>query len=733
MMKIRTVLYIISMLMLTTGAQSQTYKNSLDSLINEFRVGQAEKAYQNLAYTKAIRRFEPIYQKGYLADSIKGQLAQAYLKINKPLEAEQVYASIADAHLTGDDLFFYAQALKYNGKYAQADDFMAKYLVENKNDSRAVKQNNSLPVIETILAKERYQIEELDFNSKESDFGAFVLDDKVLFASARDIDVVIRREYAWKETPYLNIFSANIKGKKHGSAELFSTNLKSMYHDGPVCANADGTELYITRNTFNSLLGKKGVGGTNHLKLMVCTRQMDGSWSKPVDLPFNQENSSSGHAFLDKDGQRIYFASDREGGYGASDIWYADRTETGWAEPVNLGADVNTEGDEMFPFIDGEGKLYFSSNGHLGLGGLDLFVAVLCNGTYMVQNMGYPINSAKDDFSLYLEEDSPSGYFASNREGGKGDDDIYRFTILNAVSFEKQFRSRLLDKYTQQVIANTPILIKDSQGEVLDTLVSDTNGMIETRLPLETTELALAVEASEYHPYQELVDVSEVITEHQMELIPLPVYGIYGCVYLLPDMLPIPEVTVVVQSANGVSKEVISSEQGVFKARLEPDTNYDLVFTKKAHFTKRMPYSTLGIDTGYVNVNEFLELEMQKAEIGKSIEIEILYDLGKWHIRQDAATELDDMIEFLNDNPSIKIELGSHTDARGSRSSNQLLSQRRAESAVQYMLDRGIDPTRIKAKGYGETRLKNRCADGVPCSEAEHQANRRSEVTIIEM
>ncbi len=713
--------------------EAQHYANKIDSLVNSFRVNQAGKAYDNMAYAKSIRRYEPLYNKGYLADSIKSKLAQAYLKTHESEKAEAVYASIANTSLSNEDLFFYAQALKCNGKYAEADRQMAKYLTVEANDSRAHKQHNALPVIEKILAEERYLIEEVDFNSSQSDFGAVVVNDQLVYTSAREVDVMIRREYAWKETPYLNVFSVKIKEDNFGVPQLLSTDLKSMYHDGPVSINADETELFITRNTFNNLIGKKGVDGTNHLNLMVSYKMSDGSWSKPENLPFNSDNYSTGHGFITADNQRLYFASDMDGGQGGSDIWYVNRTDNGWSQPVNMGSDINTEGDEMFPFLDHTNKLYFASNGHLGLGGLDLFIASEKEGKYEVHNMGYPINSAKDDFSLYLSSDGINGYFASNREGGKGDDDIYRFKILKEVSFKKHLKSKLLDKNTRMIIANTPVQLKDSDGNVLQDLVSDAEGMIATELPLDLNEITLAVNAVDYYPYQDVLDVSHDVDEHEMELIPLPVYGIYGNVFLLPDMTPIPEVTLLMEAKNGASNSIISNADGAFKTKLEPETEYDLVFTKKEYFTRRVQYSTVGRDTGYVNVNEFMELEMEKAEVGKSIEIEILYDLGKWNIREDAATELDDMVQFLNDNPTIEIELGSHTDARGSAKSNQILSQKRAESAVQYMVDRGINKSRIQAKGYGETRLKNKCADGVPCSEEEHQANRRSEVTITAM
>ncbi|MBI9065183.1 MAG: OmpA family protein, partial [Marinilabiliaceae bacterium] len=261
----------------------------------------------------------------------------------------------------------------------------------------------------------------------------------------------------------------------------------------------------------------------------------------------------------------------------------------------------------------------------------------------------------------------------------------------------------------------------------------DHHGMIATELDNSITSLTLAVNTPDYFPYSETIDVSTNVDEHEMALISRPVYGICGSVFLLPEMKPIPEVSLSIQPENGAKSAIVSDVDGQFKTKLEPETEYDLVFTKQQFFTKRVAFSTVGRDTGYVNLNEFMELEMEEAKVGKSIEIQILYDLGKWDIREDAAVELDDMIQFLNDNPTIEIELGSHTDARGAARSNQILSQKRAQSAVNYMVERGIAAERITAKGYGETRLKNRCADGVQCSDAEHQANRRSEVTIIAM
>ncbi len=725
---------IILSLSLVLNINAQTYKNKLDSLIATYRVNQANKSFDNLAYIKAINKYEKLNEASQLSDSIKGQLGIAYLKVSETVKSENTIASVSMDRLSNDQLFMYAQSLKYNGKYAEADRIIAIYKERNPEDGRASELLNSLPKIEKILAEERYLIDEVDFNSEQSDFGPVVYDGDIYFVSARDLDYIIKREYAWKEAPYLNVLKTSEKEGLFSNPKLFSTEMRSMFHDGPIFFSKDGNEVFITRNINSDFIeaNLKKKKGYNNLIILKSVKQVDGSWSKPEELPFNSSEYSCGHACLSPDGKRLYFTSNMPGSIGGTDIYYSDRDGDSWSTPVNLGKDINTEGDEMFPFVHENGRLYFASNGHVGVGGLDIFIAEKKEQGYQVKNMGYPVNTEKDDFGMYLDAEGKHGYLSSNRDGGKGDDDIYRFTVLKDVLFQKGLMGKLINKNTKAVISNSPVKFKDVKGGLVAQVNSDKEGVIKAAFDDQET-LDVEVDLPEFFPYQETIQLSDATKEFKIELIPRPSWGIFGSVYLLPDMKAIPEVTLQVEPVDADAYSVVSGTDGQFKAELKPETDYSLVFTKKGYFTKRTQYSTVNTDSGYVNVNEFLELEMQKAEVGASIEIEILYDLGKWNIREDAATELDDMIQFLKDNPTVKIELGSHTDSRGSAQFNQRLSQKRAESAVTYMVDRGIDNNRVVAKGYGETRLKNKCADGVACSEAEHQANRRSEVTIIEM
>ncbi len=715
--------------------EAQVYKNKMDSIVAAQQVKRANKAFDNLSYVKAVEKYEKLNEKDHLSDSVKGLLGTAYLKLNETVKSEEILSTIALDKMNNDQLLTYYRALGYNGKYGEADRVMAVYQNKNPEDVFAKELVNSMPAIEKLLKDKNYNVEDINCNSRESDFAPVVYGDRLYFASSRELDYVIKREYSWNDSPYINVLSAKIKKDSVlSNPKIFSPSMRSMYHDGPVCFSKDGNEIFITRNEYHSFFksifnGKKDY---NTLVLLKSEKQEDGSWSKPEKLAFNSDAYSCGQACLTQSGDTLYFTSNMPGGFGGTDIYFVVRKGSEWSEPVNLGEDINTKGDEMFPFAGESGRIYFASNGHVGLGGLDIYAAERQGAGFELKNMGAPVNSKKDDFALFLDANGKHGYFSSNREGGKGDDDIYQFQVLKDLSFIKNIKGIVVDKTTNQVITNSLISLKAEDGDYVKDFTTDSLGELHCELD-DVTKLVAEANIDGYYPYKDMLDLSDDKGEFKIELTPKPVWGIFGAVFLMPDRTPIPEVNVKVESQDADPFTEVSDDTGDFKIKLKPDTDYSLVFNKKGFFTKRVPYSTYNRKPGYVNVNEFVELEMQKAEVGQSIEIEILYDLGKWNIREDAAVELDDMIRFLKDNPTVKIELGSHTDSRGSAKYNMTLSQKRADSAVQYMVNHGIDRSRVVAKGYGETRLKNKCADGVPCSEAEHQVNRRSEVTILEM
>jgi outer membrane protein OmpA-like peptidoglycan-associated protein len=728
----KTALLIFTIALILSDVSGQVYKNKIDSLWTVYQVKRGEKAFGNMRYLKTTGIYNPIFLKGALSDGGKSILAQSYLNIAESEKAEEVLRSMNEGAMTPQDVYNMAQSLKLNGAYDESDVWMTRFEKMNQTDSRPRWQSNSATEVARILNRTRYNIGLLPFNSTQSDFGAFPYGDDIVFASARKTDMIVAREYGWKETPYLNVFKIKAASTGNEKPEIFSSKAKTVYHDGPVSFSADGSEMYITQNPyrFPGSIGKKEI---NQFRLLLSRLQPDSTWGPLAELPFNGAGYSTGHGTLSPDGRRLWFASDRPGGYGRSDIYYADRSGDQWGEPVNAGAQINTEGDEMFPFEASDHKLYFSSNGHLTIGGLDLCIAFKTPGGFEIRNMGSPINSAKDDFGLYMAPDNKTGYFASNRPGGVGDDDLYQFEVVDPVVLKREFSLVVKDQSSGALMVNTEVVITSGSG--VAKLRTNEKGLVNYQTD-GLSVLKVTSHPAGYHPKNQDYTLTQDVTREELLLEPLPVWGVYGMITDLDVNRGVDSVQVEIQPANqNPAIRAITLDGGRFRQQIEPETDYTLVLSHPQYFTKRGTFTTKGRPAGWINVNEFIKTEIEKVKINAVIEIpNIYYDLGKWNIRQDAAVELDKVVLFMTDNPAIFIELGSHTDSRGSNVSNQSLSQKRAQSAVDYIIKKGgIAKERIVAKGYGESMLKNQCADGVTCPEADHQQNRRTEIRIVGM
>jgi len=726
-----STLFIIVLIM---GVNSNTFADGkLDSLINVFHLKRANRAYNNMAYTKAVKIYDQLINKKFISSDIYRNAANSYFNIGESVEAVQHYSYLLNnMKYEPNDVYNYAQALKYNGNYSESDKWMNTYASLNSKDSRIKRQANTKEKIKEIKSVYKYEVELLDFNTELADFGPALNDNKLYFASERREDAVVNYEYSWKETPYLDIYEVKLDGSV-GSPKFLKGKVNSKYHDGPACFSKDGTEMFFTRNSsIFRLISKRGEGNVGNLKIFYV-KNVNGELSTAVELPFNSEDFSCGHPSISKDGSTLYFTSDMPGGFGGSDIYMSKREANGWSTPENLGPEINTEGNEMFPYIHESGVMFFASNGHLGLGGLDIFRAEFESGKYQVENMGYPLNSKNDDFALIVNEEEKEGYFSSNREGGKGDDDIYKFIALKV---NLNLRGKIFDAETKEHIEKASVVLKDSNGESLR-LISSSEDFDFTAEVDPNSTYNLFVDKEEYNSFNASIIPSALqsnnnAVEYDVFLKKTPVWGIFGKVYYKESLENIPNVNIhITNTASGEVVDYSSNDEGLFRIQLEQNTDYNIFFEKEGIFSIRADYSTRRREAGWVNADEFIELAFEKVELNKTIEIpNIYYDLGKWNIRPDAAIELDKVVQFLLDNPKIKIELGSHTDSRGSAVSNQSLSQKRAQSAVDYIVKNGIARDRISAKGYGESRLKNRCADGVKCSKEEHQENRRSEIRI---
>ncbi|CAZ97040.1 OmpA family protein [Zobellia galactanivorans] len=641
-MSILPIHKLVPLLLLFLGAYGHSQINKKEGDTDNF---------DHYAYMQNIESYPSLLKKGYDEITIYKKLGNAnYHNANydvatfwyeKLLENDEIAIS-------PDYLYRYALALKSIKRYEDSHHWMEKFKKIKKNDIRASLYADNTDYLKEIqIPKEQYTIKNLiDLNSEESDFAPSYLSGNLVFTTARDLDV-----QTYNKLPYLNLYQTEIKEDgQTGKASGLSETLNTKANESSTAFSKDGKTVYFTRNNFSKKSFKRDKNGISRLKI-YRSRLTDGTWSEPEDLPFNNSNYSVAHPSLSSDGTKLYFASDMPGGMGASDIYVVDILSNGkFGEPKNLGKLINTEEKETFPFISDSGILYFASNGHPGLGGLDIF-KIDINKNDKVSNMGSPINSPDDDFSLVMDASGEIGYFASNRKGGIGNDDIYIlkrsdsdcFTFIEGIA---------RDKDTDKPLAETLIEAFAHDGETLSQTVTASDGSYTLRIPCQKEQYQLS-----------------------------------------------------------------GTKEGYEASNLYMLTPKDKKQVQDVHL--ELEQSTKVADLG--------------SDLVKLLELTPIYfDLNSSYLRKDAYAELDKVVDYMSKRPDIKIAVGSHTDSREGDAYNLWLSRRRAMRTVEYITSKGIDPSRISGKGYGETQLLNRCANGVKCSESEHQLNRRSEFIVIE-
>jgi hypothetical protein len=383
-----------------------------------------DKYFAVYYFDKAIKAYSNTRE---LSTEGQRRLARSYQNLNMNVEAEQSYQLLVNGNIgvVPEDIYNYAMVLRINGKTTESDRWMEKFASLMPNDLRVIDYlaHRSLRS-DLVRDMGKYTIRHLNFNSNALEFGtSYYRNDKIVFASTRSKSRMISRNYNWTGRPYWNLHVSDIDGEQLGKPELFSRQLSGRLNDGPASFNLAGDEMAYTSNNYNFRKSDKSVA----LQIFF-SRLADDKWLPPTPFHLNSPDYSTGHPFLTMDGNTMYFSSDMPGGFGGADLYKCTRDANGvWGNPVNLGPEINTEGNEMFPFFDEkEHKLYFSSDGRFGLGGLDIFYCTIVNNQVgPVSNMGYPINSQHDDFAYIVNSQVGTGYFSSNRPGGTGGDDIY--------------------------------------------------------------------------------------------------------------------------------------------------------------------------------------------------------------------------------------------------------------------------------------------------------------------
>ena len=643
-MKIKLFVYFTLLIFISFSGYSQ-----------ERSVVPADNKYEQYEYIDAISIYEKVAEKGYKDEQLFQRLGNAYYFNANFEKAAKWYDALflMNKNQGPEYLYRYSQALKSKGDYNKANKILDQFEKTSENDLRAKLYQKHKNYLEEIKANSgRFNIADAGVNSEYSDYGSSFLDDKLVFASARDTGGVSKNVFKWNNQSFTNFYTSKIGSDDNlETPKRFGNKINSKFHEATPVFTKDGKTMYFTRNNF--LDGKRGKDSKNVTLLKIYKSTLeDGQWSNITELPFNSNQYSVAHPALSLDDATLYFASDMPGTLGQSDLFKVTINENGtFSTPENLGPKINTEGRETFPVISGDNELYFASDGRPGLGGLDIYVTRLDQNQNFgeIKNIGEPVNSPKDDFAFLINSETRKGFFTSNRDGGKGFDDIYKFTETKKLICEQSLAGVVKDKESGELLTGVIVSLFDENFKVLKESTTDSLGQYRFEVVCGKTYY-IRVEKENYE----------------------------------------------------------TSEKGIAIADESNASKLDLELEKRI--------KPIGVGT----------------DLAKTLNIPIIYfDLDKSFIRKDAMFELEKIIVVMNDFPKLKIDIRSHTDSRQTEKYNNALSDRRAKSTRDWLIKAGIDASRLTAKGYGESQLVNHCADGVKCSELEHQANRRSEFVIL--
>lgn len=659
-------------------------------------VKQASVDYNAFRYVAVIDRLEKVVKVDSVNLKAIEMLAYSYKMTNNYKPAMKWFEKLSKQPVVKPDWALnYAAQLAIDEQYESSENWYRRYLTLIPSDKRArnLSQNNARKLDKN---KGLWQIGFTNLNTPGAEYSPVYYNEGLIFSSNRSSGKILKRVFEWDNTPFTSLFvvqnikqiqvvnpdsfanatSANKRrlndddtaptsndtktlGQYRPSntfqdltissdnvSSLLSGKINSKFHNGSAAVFPDGSIIF-TRNNYNKGQVQKSTDGIVKLKLYTASGK---NLRRITEFPYNSNEYSTGHPALNKQGNILIFASDMPGGYGGTDLYYSVRSGRGpWTRPVNLGKKINTEGNEMFPYLDQNGKLYFASNGHAGFGGLDLFEVVLKEMKPIgdPENLGRPINSPTDDFGLIIAEDGKSGFFSSNR---KGNDDIYQFNRNQHLIL---LQGIVYDAATKLPLRNSRILMRHLDG--VDTLKTDVNGSFKRVLPPET------------------------------------------------------DYELTAQKIGYVNKMSFLTSEGIVQ---------DSVIKKDIYLNKTENAQQYVLN----NCDSLKKIFAVKN---------IYYDLDKYAIRSDARPALDELADLMKKYPAITIITSSHTDSRATEAYNRRLSLQRGSSAKAYLMAKGIAASRISVEYYGKTRLVNRCYEGIACSEADQQLNRRTEFDVI--
>lgn len=697
-------------------------------------VDKANMHYEEFAYAKAIPIYKKVLEKDSAAMDTEAwyRFGYCYRANNQTALAEECYAKVANSPNSKSIYKLnYAEMLMENGKYEEANTWMNNYLKAVPNDGRAIELARGLNNIETFFTeKDYFKVQKININSTEAEYGPAFYKDGIVFTSSRSAKKNPKGIHDWTGKRYYSMFYSRGSKANFEDPVIFLEGVQEKYNNSSLCFNKAGTEMILTRNN----LGKKRrtLKEDEVLRLQLFfSKLVDGQWTSVVPFQYNSEHYSCAHAALSPDGSKLYFSSDMPGSIGGMDLWVSNRSGDAWSVPQNLGPSINTLGNEVFPTIANDNTIYFSSNGHAGIGGLDIYSTVDSADTYsVVKNLGAPFNSSDDDFNLIYDSTNTAGYFSSNRSQQEKNDDIFYIQ-----KFEIKLKGVVLDKRTNQLLASSNVRIIEDDLSPKESVTGD-DGLFKSALRPNRTYLIIA-DHEDYKSDTLRLEASVIKAAGDSIEVELPLVDKIVLTGKISDEsvgngIENSSVLLVNFNTNDTMRTT-TDEDGIYRFDdLDREARYRIIAESRFCDSKSVDTSTIDM-TG-----RMLRIDIALFCLSGNIVLKnIYYDLDKSNIRPDAAIELDKLVSLMKKYPEMKIELGSHTDCRASFSYNMALSKRRAASAVLYLEQHGINRKRLVATGYGETILVNGCAcEGgtfVPCTEAEHQMNRRTEIKILSL
>ncbi|MEZ4757396.1 MAG: OmpA family protein [Flavobacteriales bacterium] len=705
----------------------------------EAYVREADRHYQQLAFSRAVGLYRTAAELGAVNEHVTRRLADCYMRLGNTEEAERWYAqAVKYLNREPHDLYGYAEALKSNARYAEAEEWMDRYLQMVQTDAGARRSNITGFAKKFTQDLERFAIRSLDINTPFSDFGtAWLGVRRVMFSSARHQPVGVERRAAWNDQPFLDLYVADVtqQGGLAGVEPLDALNTK--YHEGPATANSAGDIIWFTRNNYFKGRAQRSQNGLSRLSLYKVSL-LGGRWTDQEQFLYNNSEVSIGHPALSPDGRSLYFVSDMPGGFGGTDIYVCREQAGQWTEPENLGPTVNTAFNETFPFIAADGTLYFASNGHAGLGGLDVFAAgSLPEGGFgAAVNVGAPINGPKDDFAFIIDPTNKHGFFSSNRPGGKGDDDIYAFDMLAPLEQRFLCTGVVIDDEYDTPVVEAEVELRDLNGQLVASTLTDVRGEYSFAVEKDREYKLVARMKGRYDGEQylstELIDRQQIVAR-DIHLVPDAGIWLRGVLQYKERIGFVSGATIsVVNLSSFFAESATTGDGGTFSFRLQGNEEFEVLIEKEGFFSQSLPVSTIGMKQGVIDLNEARDLAMEPVVIGEPQPFRYI----RWaqtgtQLDPQAKTELDALAERLTVNPDIVVELAVHSDARGGAEEQRKLSQKRADALAAYLIGKGIAKERLQARGYGSERPLNHCVPGVQCSEEEHAVNRRNEYVVL--